>query len=113
MHEANALKLLCVLGNIGVSDKAPVRLRTTTSIDCIVSWILANHLLDEAVEYVPPKSHHWFGAVWLEVMLVQVEFILDEHGNRGVVEIGKKVIENEVSLALVTVGSGDTPRARQ
>ena len=38
--------------------------------------------------------------VRLKVVFVEVKFIIDEPGNGGVVEIGQKAVENDVSLAL-------------
>jgi hypothetical protein len=100
MEEAEAFLLIRVLGNIGISDETPVRLWSTGSIDSIVSWILADHLLHEAKVHVAAKPHGCLREMWPEVMAIHVEFIIDEAGNRGVLEIGEKVIEDEVSLDL-------------
>lgn len=54
--------------------------------------------MHETVVHVSAKSHGSSGQMRLKVILVQIEFITDEGGNRGVVEIGEKAGENEVSF---------------
>jgi hypothetical protein len=78
MYETRAGCLLDVLGDIRVADQTMIMVWSSRDSQGIVNRVLSNELLDERVVHDSKKSHFVCRRPGTEMMLIYIEFELDE-----------------------------------
>ena len=100
MEEASAIALDGIFGGVGIGYETPRVVRAGGYHQCVPDRVLAEELLDEAVEHIAKEAHLWTARDWAVMVVVHGKLSMDGGLDTWLVEMVKNVGEDDGAVCV-------------